>query len=410
MPNHIANSLLSLTLAVVPLLTGCAVPQAPGGGVARLEDEPITGSSYWLYLPEDYVKNDGQRADGRRWPLVVTFHGMKPWDGAKPQCREWQEEADRYGFIILAPSLRTCAALRQFPLRDRTLSYVMHDEQAVLAMMDEVFRRTNADPTRVLSTSWSSGGYIAHFMVNQYPERFTVLAVRQSNFSEDLLDAANTSAYRNMHIGIFFGENDLPICRNESLRAVEWYQHHHFRVDAKLVSGLGHERTPQTAAAYFALAIGVKPKTPPKLNLVMEDIPLEQLQKMRRKQSRRRAQSPEPVAAASGSSHHSHPSDPAALQRISRPDRRGSDSSGRVVPAHASAKSARANVVASPRRARQQPSMQPYNTVREPAGPMPRHPHSIDRQQSPDCPPRDRQRAGTTRISIGGGMTWFCDS
>ena len=390
MPNRLVKGFLLLTLVVSPVLTGCLVPQAPGRGLARHEVEPITGSGYWLYLPDDYVKNDGQRADGKRWPLVITFHGMKPWDSARPQCREWQEEADRYGFIVLAPQLRTCDSFMQFPLRDRTLSYVMHDERAVLAMMDEVFRRTNSDPTRVLSTSWSSGGYIAHFMVNQYPERFTVLAVRQSNFSEDLLEAANAPAYRNMRIGIFFGENDLPVCRRESLKAVEWYRYHHFHVDAKLVSGLGHERTPQTAAAYFALAIGAEPKTPPNLHLIMEDIPVEQLEKLRQKQIRRRSKSPEPVAAAAGRPPRPRPTGQAALRRAAPPSRQRSASSGQALSSSASVEPARANVVATPTRARQQPSMQPYHAIRKPAQRTPPRPRPLDlptREKAPSSQP-----------------------
>ncbi|NLU22777.1 MAG: hypothetical protein GXW89_19025 [Phycisphaerae bacterium] len=254
-------------------LAGCIVPQKPGRGACLYQVEPVTGRGYYLYLPDDYVKHHGQRADGGRWPVMVTFHGMDPWDTAGRQIKECQQEADRYGFLVIAPKLDTSNSLMQYPLKDPNLSYVKRDERAVIAIMDEVFRRTNADPTRVLSTSWSCGGYLAHFMVNRYPERFCCLAVRQSNFSEHLLDPAQVPKYRRMKIGIFFGENDLPACRNESLRAVEWYRQHGFYVEAKLVEGLAHERTPQTAAAFFAASIGVKPKSPPPLgDLVMKDV------------------------------------------------------------------------------------------------------------------------------------------
>lgn len=266
-----------ILLAAGVLLTqsGCAVPQKPGHGKQMQLVEPETRTTYWLYLPEEYVKNNGQHAKGERWPLVVTLHGLRPYDNAVWQNREWQEEADRYGFIVLAPDLRTCDSLTmQFPLHDPTLSYVKEDERAILAIMDDVFRRTNADPTRVLVTSFSSGGYLAHFMANQHPERFTVLAVRGSNFNRDLLSPAQISKYRHMPIGIFFGQNDLPVCRTESMEAIEWYRQHRFHVEAKMVNGMGHERRPQVAAAYFARAVGVSPKTPPDLGgLVVMDIP-----------------------------------------------------------------------------------------------------------------------------------------
>lgn len=252
---------------------GCIVPQKPGRGATTYQIEPTTGRGYYLYLPEDYVKNHGQHPAQGRWPVMVTLHGMEPWDSASSQIKECQEEADRYGFLVIAPELDTSSSFMQYPLKDSDLPYVKRDERAIIAIMDEVFRRTNADPTRVLSTSWSCGGYLAHYMVNQYPERFSCLAVRQSNFSEQLLDPRQVPKYRHMKIGIFFGENDLPACRNESVRAVEWYRKHGFYVEAKLVEGLAHERTPQTAAAFFASTIGVNPKTPPPLGtLVMRDV------------------------------------------------------------------------------------------------------------------------------------------
>lgn len=252
---------------------GCAVPQKPGNGRVSREVEPTTQTAYYLYLPEDYVANNGRHPQKERWPVVVTFHGLKPYDNAGPQIREWQEEADRYGFIVVAPDLRTCDSLTmQLPLRDPTLWYVRKDEQAVMAILDEVFRRTNADPERVLATSFSSGGYVAHYLVNRYPERFSCIAVRGSNFSEAMLNPTQIPRYRDMPVGIFWGENDIKICRDESEKAVRWYRQHHFNVQAKYVAGLGHERRPQVAAAFFAETINVLPKTAPATStLVMKD-------------------------------------------------------------------------------------------------------------------------------------------
>ena len=243
LPEHAGRGLPAVVVALMlHAVCGCAVPQKPGKGLCTREIEPETRTPYYLYLPEDYVRNKGRREDHTRWPTVVTFHGLRPYDDAHPQVREWQEEADRYGFVVIAPELRTCDSLTmQFPLRDPTLPYVQQDERAVLAIMDEVFRRTNADPARVLATSFSSGGYMAHYLVNKYPERFTTLAVRGSNFSPSMLDPARVSRYRNMKVGIFFGENDFKVCRDESLQAVDWYRRNRFQVVAKMVKGLGHE-------------------------------------------------------------------------------------------------------------------------------------------------------------------------
>ncbi len=266
-----------LMLAVSMMLAtqcGCPVPQRPGLGQCSRLVEPETKTGYWLYLPEDYVRNNGQRAGNASWPMVVTLHGLRPYDDAKPQIRSWQQEADRYGLIVVAPELRTCDQLvMQLPLRDSSKWYVRTDEKAILAVMDEVCRRTNADPTRVLLTCFSSGGYMAHYMMNRHPERFLTLAAMGANFNEELIDYTQIPKYRSTKLAIFFGENDFKLCREESLRAVSWYRRYRFDVDARQVAGLGHERRPQLASVFFARLIGTPPKTPPDLaSLVMSDV------------------------------------------------------------------------------------------------------------------------------------------
>src|SRR5690606_37781699 len=76
-------------------------------------------------------------------------------------------------------------------------------------------------------------------------------------------------------------EHDFAICREESIRAVEWYRQYRFPIESMYVTGLGHERVPQVASAFFASVIGETPKTPPELGtLVLKDIPMEELRGM----------------------------------------------------------------------------------------------------------------------------------
>jgi hypothetical protein len=244
-------------------MAGCAVPQKPGKGKMQRLIEPTTSRGYWLYLPEGYSDDASRSASQRAWPLVVTFHGMKPWDSANPQCREWQEEADRYGFVICAPELATCNSMMEYPIRE-VRSYVQSDEIATMAIMDDIFLKTNADPNRVLSTSWSAGGYIAHYMVNRHPERFSCVAVRQSNFSPTIMDSRKTVEYSDMTVAIFYTENDFQACRQESEAAVEWYRRCGFQnVQSGVFQGMGHERTPEAAASVFAKTCGSTAKSAP---------------------------------------------------------------------------------------------------------------------------------------------------
>jgi pimeloyl-ACP methyl ester carboxylesterase len=119
------------------------------------------------------------------------------------------------------------------------------------------------DPTKVLSTSWSSGGYLAHYMANRHPERFTCIAPRQSNFSSDVLDEAQVPRYRDTKVGIFYTENDFAICQRESQEGAQWYASRGFDVTFAVFRDLGHARRPSVAADFFARQIDAPAKTPP---------------------------------------------------------------------------------------------------------------------------------------------------
>ncbi len=246
------------------LSSGCAVPQPRGQGLYQYVKEPTTGAGYHLYLPVDYVKNNGRHphANMKKWPLVMTFHGMKPYDNALPQEREWEKEADFYGYIVCAPELHTSDSFMEYPLT-KEHSYVLDDKRNVLAIMDHVYATTLADPKKVLSTSWSCGGYLAHYFPNRFPERFTCIATRLSNFSAPLLIEETVPRYRDrVGVAIFIGDGDFPKCKSESEEAVAWYTARGFRVRGRMIDNMGHSRIPQTAAAFFAESIGLEPLHP----------------------------------------------------------------------------------------------------------------------------------------------------
>ena len=244
-------------------LTGCAVPQPRGNGRLTHVIEPTTSRGYWLYLPQRYLDGSVKRSQAERWPLVVTFHGMSPFDTAGAQAREWEAEADRYNFIVVAPELRSLNVLSEFPVRHVHSAFAA-DERATLLIMEHVFETTRADREHVLATSFSSGGYMAHYMLNRHPEAFTCLGVRQSNFSDSVLDETAAPASRTHPVLIVTTQNDLAICRRESMQAVDWYKRHNYTQLAWLsLKGLGHERTPDLVAAFFGRVSGQRPANRP---------------------------------------------------------------------------------------------------------------------------------------------------
>lgn len=264
-PGGPAAALRLAACSATLLLIGCAVPQPRGEGQLQTLREPSVKRAYYLYLPKAYVEADEAGRAARRWPLVVTFHGMKPFDVAHSQAREWEQEADRYGFIVVAPVLNAFGVLGEFPLRTLNPTF-KSDELAVLAILDHVFATTRADPSNVLSTSWSSGGYMAHYMLNRHPDRFSCLAVRQSNFSAAVLDGG-AAARSNYHpVLILSTQNDFGICKAESQEAIKWYEGHGYRNFAWIcINRLGHERTPDIAADFFARVCGATPNRPPEV-------------------------------------------------------------------------------------------------------------------------------------------------
>ena len=239
--------------------SGCAVGQRPGTGKCVQLHEATTRAPYWLYLPVGYDDPTPPGEPRPKRPLVMTFHGMKPFDNDNRQIREWQQEADRYGFVVCAPALHVADLFGPLPLQNPSHPSLRRDERAVIAIMDELYRTVDIDPNRVLATSWSYGGYVAHYMANRYPERFSCIVAKQSNFSAALLESKNVPRYRDHKVAVFYTENDFAICKAESRQAVEWYARHGFELTHAVFEKKGHERTPGVAAEFFARTCGLKP-------------------------------------------------------------------------------------------------------------------------------------------------------
>ena len=198
---YMTNRLFVLLL----LLPGCAVSQPRGFGEERYTRVDGTNYTYWIYTPEGHDPLE-------KSPLVVSLHGINPFDSAHGQCREWQQEADRYGLVIIAPELHASKLFA--PSNPSTVTWDMdRDREAIVAILDDLSYECWFDPDAVLMTSWSYGGYIAHWVVNQHPELFTCLAVRQSNFNADLLDMDQLPKYRFHKVGIFTTKNDFILTR-----------------------------------------------------------------------------------------------------------------------------------------------------------------------------------------------------
>jgi len=148
--------------------------------------EPETKMSYWLYLPEDYVRSNGQRRATARGPWSSRCTACGPTTTLIPDPL-LAAGGGPVRLRVVAPCCERATACHAVALRDPTLPYVRRDERAMLVVMDEVCGGPTPTRPRFYSPVFLRG-YMAHYMMNRHPERFLALAALGSNFNEELLD------------------------------------------------------------------------------------------------------------------------------------------------------------------------------------------------------------------------------
>lgn len=231
------------------LAVGCE-PQAwrrPDGtivtGKIDFQREPTTNRVYHLYIPRSYNPR-------RSYPLVVTAQGTFPFDQAAGQRDRWIAAAERYGLIVCSPDFDSATGLLGVPV-NRPPPELVRDENAVLAILKELFARYNINRDAIMITGWSGGGYPAHYIGLRHPDLFRCIVGRTANFNEHLVTDEVAHRARHMHVYVFFGEGDLPGFDQMSRDANFWYTVRGFRnfVIRRLPGG--HNPHQLEAARYF---------------------------------------------------------------------------------------------------------------------------------------------------------------
>jgi len=236
-------------LAAAVLAAGCGQRdwRTPDGAVVTgkidYQKEPVTGRTYHLYVPTSY---DPRRA----YPLVITGHGMFPFDHAMLQRDRWVDVAEANGLIVCSPDLDSATAFLHAKAGDPP-SELLRDEKAVLAVLDQVKRRYSIREDAVALTGWSAGGFAAQFIGLRHPETFRCIIGRTPNFSEHLVTDAQASRARDMHVYLFYGKGDMLPFEVMSHDAACWYSTRGFRnFTIKWLPG-GHNPNQQEASQYL---------------------------------------------------------------------------------------------------------------------------------------------------------------
>jgi predicted peptidase len=227
---------------VVPLtLAGCPVPQPQDTPVDEwLAVEPVTGTGYYIYVPSGYTHE-------KPAPLVVTCHGTPPYDVARHHIKELKMLGERNGCIVVAPKLSATDGI----FTDGPLVAVQADERRILSLVSHLGYRYNLDKANMMITGFSGGGYPTYWVGLRHPEVFSVVVARNCNFSQKHVDGWYPPGARRQAVKVYYGEHDVGRVVDQSHQAITYLRARGFQVDAEMLPGKGHERTPEVAMSFF---------------------------------------------------------------------------------------------------------------------------------------------------------------
>ena len=205
--------------------------------------EPKSGHGYWLYVPSNYTAD-------RAWPLVITLHGTFGWDSSSDQVREWKALAEEKGLIVAAPDLKSVQGILPV-IRSVWMKDIATDDEAILAVLEDVAGKYKVDRSHVILTGFSAGGYPMYYSGLKHPDLFEMLIARSCNSDvETMRDIPISLQARKLRIEIIWGRDD-KLVPSQCWDAVKFFSDEHFtNVKWHKFSG-GHTRRPEIAYRYW---------------------------------------------------------------------------------------------------------------------------------------------------------------
>jgi poly(3-hydroxybutyrate) depolymerase len=223
---------------------GCPVSQSQDFPAPIRQEHTLgTQRDYFLYVPSTYDPD-------KRWPLVVTCHGTRPYDDARPQAKEWAALAEGRGFIVAAPKLEGVSGDDVwFRTPGKQIELQLEDEAVILEIVSRVKAAYNVADEQVFLTGWSAGGYAVLFTGLRNPDVFRALAIRQGNFDERYLSPVMPRLNRYQPILVLFGATDV-LLKSHAEKSIQWLRSHGMDVHRREITG-GHRRRPDIAYGFF---------------------------------------------------------------------------------------------------------------------------------------------------------------
>ncbi len=240
-PTRIPMWFRTVLLSLVPLLGGCYVPPGPvetdnpWGWI-----DPVTGRLFYLYVPTTY-------REGRPAPVIVSCHGTPPYDVAQHNIDTWKGYGEKYGCIIIAPSMDGTDGI----FGDGPTHAMLTDERTIISVLSLLGYKYNIDRANILITGFSGGGFPAYWVGLRNPDIFSCIIAQNCNFNEPNTDGWYPPEARETPIFVYYGENDPGTIVAQSKNAIRYLHRKGFTVQTRIVPGAGHERHPEIAMNFF---------------------------------------------------------------------------------------------------------------------------------------------------------------
>jgi poly(3-hydroxybutyrate) depolymerase len=204
------------------------------------ETDPATGRGFWLYVPSTYRPE-------RPAPLIISCHGTPPYDVSRHHILELKWYAEQNGCILVAPDLIATDGI----FGDGPTVGMLSDERYILSIISMLGYRYNIDRANVMLTGFSGGGFPAYWVGLRHPDVFTVIVIRNGNFSQSNVDNWWCPDALRSPVKIYYGQNDPPTIRSQSENGIQYLRSRGFSVETEIIPGVGHERHPEVAMDFF---------------------------------------------------------------------------------------------------------------------------------------------------------------
>ncbi len=170
--------LVTLLAALVPLLaatlltapTASARPEraaaAPTATLTEVTDFGPNPSNLqmYLYVPDSVTVKPA---------VVVAVHYCTGSGPAMYSNTEWASLADRYGFVVVYPSVTRASKCFDVSSPQALKRGGGSDPVGIKSMVDWVSRTYSADPARIFATGISSGAMMTNVLLGDYPDVFS---------------------------------------------------------------------------------------------------------------------------------------------------------------------------------------------------------------------------------------------